>query len=114
MNIFKMNQYMKMLYNVADVKNGFDYWYFKLLNVVMGLFEYKDVPKGLSGRELEVNLILTGHAVVLKKNNGELFTPLTSLFGYDEVWQHLLLQLALPHRSRHIPRIISPPKTAKS
>lgn len=96
MNIFRMNQYMKALYNVADVKNGFDYWYFKLMNLLLGLFEYDGMPKGLSGREIEVNLIMTGHAVILPKNNGELFTPLTSLFGYDEYYQPTTAVFANP------------------
>ena len=87
MNIFKMNEHMKHLYDVTNVKNGFDYWYFKLLNVVLGLFEYKNTPKGLPGREIEVNLIMTGHAMVIATEDGELRTPLTSLFGYDFYYQ---------------------------
>ena len=41
MNIVKMNKYLKTMYDVSDVKTGFDYWYFKLLNLVMNIFEYK-------------------------------------------------------------------------
>ena len=96
MNIYKMNQYMKQLYNVADVKTGYDYWYFKLINLILGLFEYQNVPAGLSGREIEVNLIMTGHAVILAKNNGELFTPLTSIFNYDEYYQPTMAVFANP------------------
>lgn len=96
MNIYKMNQYMKQLYNVADVKTGYDYWYFKLMNLMLGLFEYQNVPAGLSGREIEVNLIMTGHAVILAKNNGELFTPLTSIFNYDEYYQPTMAVFANP------------------
>lgn len=87
MNITKMNKFIKSLYDVSDVKVGFDYWYFKLLNLVINMFEYKNLPEGISKRDIEVNLIMTGHAVILAKNDGTLFTPLTNLFGYDEYYQ---------------------------
>lgn len=87
MNITQMNKYIKNLYDISDIKIGFDYWYFKLMNVLLNLFEYENVPAGLSGREIELNLIMTGHAVIIPKRNGELFTPITSLYGFDEYYQ---------------------------
>lgn len=96
MNIQKMNEYIKRLYDVSDVKLGFDYWYFKLFNVLLDIFEYDDMPSGISQRELELNLMMTGHAVVLPKKDGSLFTPLTSLFGYDEYYQPTTAVFANP------------------
>lgn len=96
MNIQKMNEYIKRLYDVSDVKMGFDYWYFKLFNILLNIFEYENVPEGLSQRELELNLLMTGHAVVLPKRDGSLFTPLTSLFGYDEYYQPTMAVFANP------------------
>lgn len=87
MNITKMNKYIKSMYDVSDVKNGYDYWYFKLLNLCINMFEYENLPSGLTARDLEINLIMTGHAVILPKKDGTLFTPLTNLFGYDEYYQ---------------------------
>ena len=87
MDVYKMNERIKRLYDVADIKEGFDYWYFKLTNLLLNLFEYENVPEGLTGRELELNLIMTGHAVVVPKTDGTLFTPLASLFSYDEYYQ---------------------------
>jgi hypothetical protein len=96
MNIQKMNEYIKHLYDVSDVKLGFNYWYFKLFNVLLDIFEYDDMPSGISQREIELNLMMTGHAVVLPKKDGTLFTPLTSLFGYDEYYQPTTAVFANP------------------
>lgn len=96
MNIQKMNEYIKRLYDVSDVKLGFDYWYFKLFNILLDIFEYDNMPSGISQRELELNLMMTGHAVVLPKKDGTLFTPLTSLFGYDEYYQPTTAVFANP------------------
>ena len=87
MNIVKMNKYIKEMYDVSSVKNGYDYWYFKLLNLVINMFEYQNLPTGITKRDIEINLIMTGHAVILPKTDGTLFTPLTNLFGYDEYYQ---------------------------
>lgn len=87
MNITKMNKYIKEMYDVSSVKNGYDYWYFKLLNLVINMFEYQNLPIGITKRDIEINLIMTGHAVILPKTDGTLFTPLTNLFGYDEYYQ---------------------------
>lgn len=96
MNVIKMQKDFDMLYDVADVKVGYNYWYFKLFNILLDLFEYDNVPEGLSQRELELNLMMTGHAVVLPKRDGTLFTPLTSLYGYDEYYQPTTAVFANP------------------
>ena len=87
MNIVKMQKDFDTLYDVADVKLGYNYWYFKLFNVLLDLFEYDNLPTGLPQREIELNLLMTGHAVVLSKKDGGLFTPLTSLYDFDEYYQ---------------------------
>lgn len=96
MNIVKMNKYLQTMYNISDVKTGFDYWYFKLLNLVMNIFEYKNLPTGIAKRDLELNLLITGHATVLAKRDGSLFTPITNLFGYDEYYQPVWAVFANP------------------
>ena len=87
MNIIKMQKDFDSLYDVADVKTGYQYWYFKLINILLDMFRWKNLPEGISSREIELNLIMTGHAVILPKKDGTLFTPLTSLYGYDEYYQ---------------------------
>lgn len=96
MNVNEMNKYIKNMYDVSNVKIGFDYWYFKLFNILLNIFEYDNIPDGLSQRELELNLMMTGHAVVLSRKDGKLFTPLTSLFGYDEYYQPTMAVFANP------------------
>lgn len=87
MNIVKMNKYLKTMYDVSDVRRGYDYWYFKLLDLLINMFEYKNLPAGISKRDLELNLLITGHATIIAKKDGTMFTPLTSLYGYDEYYQ---------------------------
>ena len=96
MNITKMNKFIKTMYDVSNVKNGYDYWYFKLLNLVINMFDYDNLPSGISRRDLEINLIMTGHAVVVAKKDGSLFTPLTNVFGYDEYYQPVWASFANP------------------
>ena len=87
MNILRMKKYIENLYDVSDIKTGFDFWYFKLFNILLDMFEYKNMPTGLNKREIELNLMMTGHACIIAKNDGTLFTPLTNLYGYDEYYQ---------------------------
>ena len=96
MNITKMNKFIKTMYDVSNVKNGYDYWYFKLLNLVINMFEYDNLPTGIKRRDLEINLIMTGHAVIVSKKDGSLFTPLTNVFGYDEYYQPVWASFANP------------------
>lgn len=96
MNITKMKKFMDTLYDVSSVKDGYNYWYFKLLNLVINMFDYDNLPSGVSRRDLEINLIMTGHAVVVSKKDGTLFTPLTNVFGYDEYYQPVWASFANP------------------
>lgn len=96
MNINKMKKFMETLYDVSNVKDGYNYWYFKLLNLVINMFEYDNLPSGISRRDLEINLIMTGHAVVVSKKDGSLFTPLTNVFGFDQYYQPVWATFANP------------------
>lgn len=87
MNITKMNHYLQTMHDVADVKTGARYWYFKLLNLIMDMFEYDNLPDGMERREIELNLLVTGHCLVVAKRDGSLWTPLTQLYGYDQYYQ---------------------------
>lgn len=96
MNITMMNKYIKNLYDVSDIKLGFDYWYFKLMNVLLDLFQWDNVPPGLDGREIELNLIMTGHAAIIPRPNGTIVSPLTSLYGFDLYYQPTTCVFANP------------------
>lgn len=87
MNITKMNHYLQTMHDVANVREGARYWYFKLLNLVMDMFEYDGLPEGMERREIELNLLVTGHCLIVAKRDGTLWTPLTQLYGFDEYYQ---------------------------
>lgn len=81
---FNMNeQNIDKLYDVADVKNGFRYWFWKLLNICISMFEYSNLPPMLPQREIELNLILTNHCVVFQDRLNQLITASTNIYGYD-------------------------------
>ena len=75
----KLSEYM---YNVNSVPEGFDYWFYKLLNYCLQIFRYKGLPDSLPGRELLMNLIITGHSVIFE-NKGELITARTTIYDFD-------------------------------
>lgn len=71
------------LYDVADVSTGFKYWFWKLLNICISMFDYDNLPPMLPRREIELNLILTNHCVVFQDENNQLITANTNIYGYD-------------------------------
>lgn len=96
MNIIKMNEFIRNVYDVADVKEGFNYWYFKLFNIILDMFKYEGLPSGIEQRDIEINLIISGHAVIIPKKNGDLFVPHTNIYGYDEYYQPTYAVFANP------------------
>lgn len=85
-NIIEIDKALDTMYDVSNVKNGYRYWFFKLLNITLDLFEYINTPPELPGREIELNLQFTGHAVVLQDKKKQLFTPITSIYGFDRYY----------------------------
>lgn len=73
------------MYDVADVANGFDYWYFKLLNYILGIYQYDGLPDSLPAMAVEQNLMLTGHCVIFE-SKGEIVTDITELYGFDRYY----------------------------
>lgn len=82
----KLELDIRSLYDVADVKNGFSYWWSKLFNILLSIFEYENLPKSLPQREIEIQLLLSGHCVIFE-NQGELVTTYTSLYDFDKYYQ---------------------------
>lgn len=77
---------VQTMYDTADVACGYDYWFFKLLNYCLGIYQYDGLPKSLPGREVLMNLLLTGHAVIFQNKNN-LVTTKTQLFDIDEYYR---------------------------
>lgn len=73
------------MYDVADVANGFDYWYFKLLNYILGIYQYDGLPDSLQQMAVEQNLMLTGHCVIFE-SKGDIVTDITELYGFDRYY----------------------------
>lgn len=71
------------LYDVADVNTGFKYWFWKLLNICISMFDYENLPPMLPQREIESNLILTNHCVVFQDEKNQLITASTNVYGFD-------------------------------
>lgn len=77
---------IKSLYDVADVKKGFEYWFSKLFNIILSIFEYEGLPESLPPREIEIQLLTSGHCVVFQKSR-KLLTTYTSLYDFDDYYQ---------------------------
>ena len=86
-DIRALEQRIKNLYDVADVLNGFDFWFWKITNLLMQMFDYKNLPEELPAREIELNLLLTGHCAVLNTADGRLYAPLSTLYGIGLYYQ---------------------------
>ena len=84
----KLSNIIKRMYDVADVENSYNYWFNKLLLRCLSIFNYEGLPDTLPDREIELNLLLTNHAVIFEKN-GELITNPTSVFmGENNIYYY--------------------------
>lgn len=81
----KIKELINSMYNVADVENGYNYWLWKLLNICLDIFKYNNLPSSLPAREIESNLMLTGHCFIFP-HKGELVTTVTSIYGFDKYY----------------------------
>lgn len=77
---------VNFMYDVCSVPAGCEYWFYKLLNYTLGIFQYEGLPESLPAREILVNLILTGHAVIFL-DKGELVTAKTVLYDFDKYYR---------------------------
>jgi hypothetical protein len=82
-----LDKKIRHLYDVADVIEGFDYWFWKITNLLLQMFDYTGLPEELPQREIELNLLITGHCIILRDENGELFAPISSIYGQDKYYQ---------------------------
>ena len=94
-NIFYIEEKLKQMYNVNNVRTGYDYWFYKLLNIMQGMFEWDNLPDNVYSREIELNLLITGHCLFVDTEKG-LFTPLSSISGVDEYYQPTFAMYANP------------------
>lgn len=76
---------LECMVDTADVYNGYAYWFDKLLAYCLNIFDYENLPDSLPKKEIESNLLLTGHCVVFEKKN-KLVTTLTEPSGFDKYY----------------------------
>ena len=81
----KIEMLVNSLYDVTDVELGFKYWFWKLLNICLDIFKYDNLPESLPAREIESNLILTGHCLIFPYKS-ELITAVTSIYDFDKYY----------------------------
>lgn len=86
MKLRDIKKSMSALANTKNVSEGAEYWFYKLLNYCLGIFEYKGLPESLPAREIEANLLLTGHAVFFTAGRDGLVCVPTSIYGYDKYY----------------------------
>ena len=63
-DIFFSQKNIDRIYKVNDVTVGFRYWFWKLFNLLQEMFVYQGLPDTLPAREIEINLLLTGHCII--------------------------------------------------
>ena len=95
-NDMRLTRYVKNMYDVSKVPVNYRYWYFKILNLLIDIFEYENMPPGLYQRDMELNLMLTGHSVIVPEKDGTLFNPQTCITGFDKYYQPTMAVFANP------------------
>lgn len=91
----RIKKLLDNMYDVASVPDGFNYWFNKLLGYCLGMFDYDGLPDSLPKRQIEINLLLTGHCVVFR-DRGELVTCGTTLYDYDKYYDPTKAVFAQP------------------
>ena len=95
MKIKDIKQMLNTVYDVKDVNSGYWYWFWKLYNIVVDIFDYQNLPKGVTKESIENNLILLGHCSFINKK-GRMFTPFSRVFDFDEYYQPTKMVYANP------------------
>lgn len=96
MKIKEIKKILSSMYEVKNVENGYWYWFWKLYNIVVDMFDYDNLPEGISKEGIENNLILLGHCSFIRKRDGKLFTPFSRVFDFDEYYQPTKMVYANP------------------
>lgn len=95
MNIKETKKLLKTMYKVRDVETGYWFWFWKLYNLVVDIFDYENLPENISKIDIENNLILLGYCGIIDKA-GKLYAPFTRIFDYDVNYQPTKLVFANP------------------
>lgn len=81
----KIKSNLKNMYDVADVSEGFHYWFFKLLGFCLNILEYENLPDSIPSRELELLFILQGYATPFYDKGEPVAIP-TNIYDFDRYY----------------------------
>lgn len=95
MKIKDIKKMLATMYDVKDVETGYWYWFWKLYNIVVDMFDYDNLPEGLTKENIENNLIMLGYCSFIEKK-GKLFTPFSRIYDFDEYYQPTKMVYANP------------------
>lgn len=87
---------LKYEYDVADVLYGVNYWFNKLLNIMMQIFEYEGLPSSIPKRELEIPLLLDGYVGVFNNKKYGLVASRIEPYGQDKYYNPIAYTYAQP------------------
>lgn len=87
---------LKYEYDVADVLYGVNYWFNKLLNIMLQIFEYEGLPSSIPKRELEIPLLLDGYVGVFNNKKYGLVASRIEPYGQDKYYNPIAYTYAQP------------------
>lgn len=87
---------LKYEYDVADVLYGVNYWFNKLLNIMLQIFEYDGLPSTIPKRELEIPLLLDGYVGVFNNKKYGLVASRIEPYGQDKYYNPIAYSYAQP------------------
>lgn len=87
---------LKYEYDVADVLYGVNYWFNKLLNIMLQIFEYEGLPSSIPKRELEIPLLLDGYVGIFNTKKYGLVASRIEPYGQDKYYNPIAYTYAQP------------------
>lgn len=86
---------LNSMYDACDVTTNYRFWFTQLLSICMGIFKWSNLPESIDGRNIELQLLTTGHCVLYYLKN-KLLTSRTTLYDYDAYYQPTHFTYAQP------------------
>lgn len=96
MTIKDVKRRLKTMYDGEKVDSNYWFWFWKLYTIVSDIFIYKNIPKGTNKKSIMDNLVMLGYCVFIPRKNGDIFTPFSHIFDYDEFYQPTKMVYANP------------------
>lgn len=95
MNIREIKKIIGSMYDVSNVESGYWYWFWKLYNIVIDMFEYEGLPERIKKEDIENSLILLGYATIFDRK-GHLYSVFSRIYDYDYAYQPTKMVYANP------------------